>query len=138
MSHVAHRHWHGPRPVTRSADGGSMKVSSHRSGVLSAALLAVAGCTGAIGDAPTGAGGAASAGTGGSGAVTGTGGAGSSGTGGSVRAGTAGSIASGGGGGGQVTGAGEAALPCRPLQPLPRRLWRLSVEQWGAAVKELL
>jgi hypothetical protein len=110
-----------------------MKVSSHRSGVLSAALLAVAGCTGAIGASPEGTGGSVDQGTGGSVTVTGTGGVVGSGTGG------AGSVGSGTGGSGTVTGAGgTTTVACSPLQPIPRRLWRLSVEQWGAAVKELL
>ena len=35
-------------------------------------------------------------------------------------------------------GTGGTPVACTPLAPTPRRLWRLSVEQWGAAVKDLL
>jgi hypothetical protein len=56
----------------------------------------------------------------------------SSGTGGAPPAG--GSAGSGLGMG--IGGANNAA--CTPLGALPRRVWRLSVEQWGAAVKDLL
>jgi len=35
-------------------------------------------------------------------------------------------------------GSGDTTADCTPLDPIPRRLWRLSVEQWGAAVKDLL
>lgn len=58
--------------------------------------------------------------------VTGTGG--SVGTGGAT--GTGGSVGTGGTGG--------TGVACAPLPAIPRRLWRLSVEQWGAAVKDLL
>jgi len=44
--------------------------------------------------------------------------------------GAGGSTGSGGTGGGTVA--------CDSLPAIPRRLWRLSVEQWGAAVKDLL
>jgi hypothetical protein len=46
-----------------------------------------------------------------------------------------------GGMGGSSTGTGGAggtSVACTPLPAIPRRLWRLSVEQWGAAVKDLL
>ena len=46
-------------------------------------------------------------------------------------AGTGGSTGTGGTGGSTTTA-------CTPLGAIPRRLWRLSVEQWGAAVKDLL
>lgn len=52
--------------------------------------------------------------------TTGTGGTG----------GAAGSIGTG--------GAGGSTVACTALPSIPRRLWRLSVEQWGAAVKDLL
>jgi hypothetical protein len=58
--------------------------------------------------------------------VTGTGGnmgsAGATGTGGSIGTG----------------GTGGTSVACTPLPAIPRRVWRLSVEQWGAAVKDLL
>ena len=38
---------------------------------------------------------------------------------------------------GGITGAGGSG-PCRPMPPLERRLWRVSSEQWGSAVKDLL
>ena len=43
--------------------------------------------------------------------------------------GTAGSIGTGGTGG---------TVACNPLPAIPRRLWRMSAEQWGGAVKDLL
>jgi hypothetical protein len=55
-----------------------------------------------------------------------------------------GSVGTGTGGAGGTTVACtplETALTKQPVTPgpaLPRRLWRLSVEQWGAAVKDLL
>ena len=36
-----------------------------------------------------------------------------------------------------IGGLGGAG-PCTPLPPLERRLWRMSAEQWGSAVKDLL
>ena len=44
----------------------------------------------------------------------------------------------GGAGGGTGGTGGTTPVACTPLAPMPRRLWRLSVEQWGAAVKDLL
>ena len=35
-------------------------------------------------------------------------------------------------------GTGGTPVACTPMAPTPRRLWRLSVEQWGPAVKDLL
>jgi hypothetical protein len=97
---------------------------------LALALLATAGCTGGtVGSTTPGAGGgpgtAGSVGTGTAGSI-GTGTAGGPGTAGSVGTGTAGS------------GAGGATAQCTPMGAIPRRVWRLSVEQWGAAVKDLL
>jgi hypothetical protein len=57
-----------------------------------------------------------------------TGGAGSPGSAGMSGAGT----------GGASAGTGGASSTCTPMQPIPRRLWRLSVEQYGNAVKDLL
>jgi hypothetical protein len=48
-----------------------------------------------------------------------------------------GSKQNGTGGAGGLTGTGNAG-PCTPMAPLERRLWRLSPEQWGGAVKDLL
>jgi hypothetical protein len=86
--------------------------------LLAGALLLAGGCTGTIqGVEGSGSAGSHAAGAGGAigstGGVTATGGTSSGGTGGSVTA-------------------------CTKLAPIPRRLWRLSVEQWGAAVKDLL
>jgi hypothetical protein len=49
-------------------------------------------------------------------------------------------VACGGGGKPSNTGNGGTggAIPCTALPPLERRVWRLSAEQWGAAVKDLL
>ena len=55
--------------------------------------------------------------------VTGTAGTGGSSMGGSTGTGGAG---------------GSTPPPCTPLGTIPRRLWRMSVEQWGTAVKDLL
>ena len=43
-----------------------------------------------------------------------------------------------GGAGGGTGGTGGTTTACTPLGAIPRRLWRLSVEQWGSAVKDLL
>jgi hypothetical protein len=43
----------------------------------------------------------------------------------------------GSGGAGGLTGTGNTG-PCMPMAPLERRLWRMSAEQWGGAVKDLL
>ncbi len=43
-----------------------------------------------------------------------------------------------GGAGGGTGGTGGTTTACTPLGAVPRRLWRLSVEQWGSAVKDLL
>ena len=119
-----------------------------RFGLLTAAaLLGAGGCQGTItndmtGSATTGSGGS-NTGSGGSntgsgGSNTGNGGSntgnGGSGTGGSST-GTGGSST---GTGGSTTGTGGSTVACTPLPALPRRLWRLSVEQWDAAVQTLL
>src|SRR5437763_2815257 len=102
-----------------------------RFGLLTAAaLLAAGGCQGSINNGMTGTGGS-NTGTGGS--NTGTGGS-NTGSGGS-NTGTGGSNT---GTGGSTTGTGGATEACTPLPPLPRRLWRLSVAQWDAAVQTLL
>jgi len=81
---------------------------------------------------------AAGCGGGGSLSPSGVGGAGgqphpaSGGTGGDARdAGTAGDS-------GTPPGADGGTTACTPLGPIPRRLWRLSDEQWGNAVQSLL
>ena len=48
--------------------------------------------------------------------------------------GTGGSI----GGSSGTGGAGGGTVACSSLPAIPRRLWRLSAEQWGAAVKDLV
>jgi len=53
-------------------------------------------------------------------------------------AGTGGSSMGGSTGTGGAGGTGGSTVACTPLGTIPRRLWRLSVEQWGAAVKDLL
>jgi len=53
--------------------------------------------------------------------------------------GTAGTSSVGGAGGTIATGtAGVGAPGCMALPSIPRRLWRLSAEQYGRAVKDLL
>ena len=116
-----------------------------RFGLLTAvALLGAGGCQGTIDQgitgSATGAGGASSTGSGGSG--TGNGGSSPTGSGGSGT-GSGGSTTTGAGGsttgaGGSTTGAGGSTAACTPLPALPQRLWRLSVEQWDAAVQTLL
>ena len=39
---------------------------------------------------------------------------------------------------GRAPDAGGAPTACTPLGPIPRRLWRLSSQQWGSAVQSLL
>jgi hypothetical protein len=106
--------------------------ATFRFGVLTAAaVIGAAGCQGSInghtGENP-GNGGSQNSGNGGS-QSTGNGGSQSSGNGGSQSTGN---------GGSQSTGTGGNGTACAPLPALPRRLWRLSVEQWGAAVQTLL
>src|SRR5262249_19246367 len=43
-----------------------------------------------------------------------------------------------GGGSTGTGGTGGGGTPCTAIGSIPRRLWRLSVEQWGASVKDLL
>jgi hypothetical protein len=128
-----------------------------RFGLLTAAaLLGAGGCQGNINNgmtgSPTTGNGGSTTGNGGSntgnggsnsgngGSNTGTGGSttgnGGSNTGnGGSNTGTGGSNT---GTGGSTTGTGGSTVACTPLNPLPRRLWRLSVEQWDAAVQTLL
>ncbi len=115
-----------------------------------AALIGAAGCQGKIND-QTGSGGSSQTGSGGS-SQSGSGGSSQSGStagphspvnGGSSQSGSGGSSQSGNGGsstgsGGSSTGSGGSTTACVPLTPLPQRLWRLSVEQWDAAVQTLL
>src|SRR5450432_4093793 len=121
-----------------------MRTTSRFAGLLTAAaLLGAAGCQGTIdnttGSASTGNGNGGSSSTG-----TGTGGSSSTGTGtggsSSTGTGTGGSSSTGTGTGGSssVDGGAGGTTPCTPLPPLTRRLWRLSVEQWDAAVQTLL
>lgn len=111
------------------------------------ALLGAGGCQGTIDNGMTGSGGASSTGSGGSstgngGSSTGNGGSSPTGSGGSGT-GSGGSSTTGAGGStagtsGSTTGAGGSTAACTPLPALPQRLWRLSVEQWDAAVQTLL
>jgi hypothetical protein len=112
-----------------------MKINARCLGLaLTGALLAgAAGCTGNAGGSP-GAGGSGN--TGNMGMAGASGAAGSSG-GGTIGTGTAG-VGPGTGGSSGATGTGGTGQACTPLPAIPRRLWRLSVEQWGAAVKDLL
>ena len=127
-----------------------MRATFRLSVLAAAALSAAAGCQGHISD-PTGSGnpGTAGSSSGSAGTSGGTAGSssGSAGTSGgtagssSGSAGTSGGTAgsSSGSGGTSATGTGgSTATACTPITPLPRRLWRLSVEQWGAAVQTLL
>ena len=78
--------------------------------------------------------------SGGSGASSGTGSGAASGTGSGAASGT-GSGASGGTGSGAASGnggSGAQTTACTPLVPITRRLWRLSVEQYQAALQNLL
>lgn len=52
--------------------------------------------------------------------------------------GSTGSAGSSGGGSTGTGGTGGGGTPCTAIGAIPRRLWRLSVEQWGASVKDLL
>lgn len=133
-----------------------MVINSRSLGLLTGAVLLVGGCTGAInGSSVPGSGGqhgsgsgGASSGSGGSTGSSGSGGAHPSGSGGGKASGSGGST-SGGSGGSNSSGSGGSAstgsggsdgttADCTALDPIPRRLWRLSVEQWGAAVRDLL
>jgi len=62
------------------------------------------------------------------------------GNGGDTEAGNGGTAPEAGGGGeaGTPSDAGGGSTGCAPLAPIPRRLWRLSAEQWGNAVQSLL
>jgi len=134
-----------------------MVINSRSLGLLTGAVLLAGGCTGAIsssgapgsgGQHPAGSGGSSSSGSGGTSSSSGSGGSRPSGSGGATAAGSGGSSSSGSGGsnssgsGGTTStgsgGSGATTADCTPLDPTPRRLWRLSVEQWGAAVKDLL
>ncbi|MEP6652646.1 MAG: DUF1595 domain-containing protein, partial [Myxococcales bacterium] len=106
--------------------------------LLPAAVLLAAGCAAQV--AP---------GTSGTGSATGSGGAagGSNGpTGGTAGPGSGGAAAGPGNGGagagagaGGVTGSGGgSATPCTALPSIPRRLWRLSSEQYSNATRDLL
>jgi hypothetical protein len=57
---------------------------------------------------------------------------------GSSSPGTGGASGSSGGGTTGTAGGGGTGTACTPLAPITRRLWRLSVEQWGNAVRDLL
>ena len=94
-------------------------------------VLLAAGCSGQAGQGP-GNGGASVAGNSGSGGTGMTGVAGS-GQGQAGAMGNAGAVGTAG-----STGAGGAGMPCETLSALPRRVWRLSVEQYGNAVRDLL
>jgi hypothetical protein len=50
----------------------------------------------------------------------------------------AGGTGAGGAGTGGAVGTGGADEPCDKLEPIPRRLWRLSVDQYANAVRDLL
>ncbi len=102
-----------------------MRTSFLRTRLVLAACVGLAACQGTIGDGSPPPGGSGQAGDPRSGGV------GSGGVGSGV-----------GGSGGSVAGdsgpPGTGPDPCTALPPPARRLWRLSVEQWGAAVKDLL
>jgi hypothetical protein len=90
---------------------------------LPSVLLATAlGCTGDIGAMPK----------------TGTGGAGVGGPGAAGSGLVSGAAGNGSGGALGTAGAAGGGTQCVPLQPIQRRLWRLSAAQWGNAVRDLL
>src|SRR6185295_19475563 len=55
-----------------------------------------------------------------------------------VGPGAGGGSTSSGTGGSTGTGSGGSSPGCKALAPMPRRVWRLSVEQYQAAVKDVL
>ena len=93
------------------------------------------GCTGAIGDGPNHAG-DPMAGAGGSSGAAGKGGAASA----STTGGTGGASAGGASAGGAAGAAGASGdvTACVPLAPVPRRIWRLSMDQYSNAVRDLV
>lgn len=112
--------------------------------LLAVALAAALGCVGQMGS---------TGGTGGrgpgkaSGGAMGSGGSapnGSGGSGGSVSSsgGMPGTVTGNGTGGQGTTGTGSGgdsgSADCTPLPSIPRRLWRLSANQWSTAVQQLL
>jgi len=115
-----------------------------RVGAATVLCAALAACTGEVQDTwHDGMGGMAAAAMGGASAAPGSGGNGAVGAGsgavGAINGGTAGTgnggVSSGTGGG--SSGSGGAAT-CTALAPIGRRLWRLSVEQYQAALQSLL
>jgi hypothetical protein len=115
---------------------------------VAASSFLVAACQGggSLGQSgAAGAGGQTHPATGGAGAGrdAGSGGSGDTGSGGTGRdAGSGGSGNAGSGGGrgdaGTSSDAGGGTAGCTPLGVIPRRLWRLSSEQWGNGVQSLL
>ena len=106
-----------------------MRPKSRHLGLLAGFFLA-AGCGGQVGQSP-GNGGSSAAGNGAGGSgMTGVAG---SGQGQAGAVGNAGAVGTAG-----ATGTGGAGIPCETLSALPRRVWRLSVEQYGNAVRDLL
>jgi hypothetical protein len=108
-----------------------MKIRATSLGLLAGGLLAVVGCGGTVGNSTPGTAGVSGTGTAGA-SSTGTAGVSGTGTAGASSPGTAGSTVTG------TAGTGGTTVACTPLGSIPRRLWRLSVEQWGASVKDLL
>jgi hypothetical protein len=117
-----------------------MSAKSRHLGFLAAALFAAAGCLpnqgqtqgqGQAGNGSGNSGGSAMAGNNGGGGTGMAGVAGASGLAGAGQGGVVGTAGMGAGGAGN-------AVACTPLAPLPRRVWRLSVEQYGNAVRDLL
>src|SRR5205085_277333 len=137
--------WFQPtKPTAQLTEAHTVMTKSRSLGVLTGTFFVVAGCTGAVDNTPGSGGSGSGAGSGASGSGSssgsGTGGKGASGSGGSggSGSGTGRKSGTGGGAGPGSGGSGGTAADCTPLDALPRRLWRLSVEQWGAAVKDLL
>ncbi|HVT06711.1 MAG TPA: hypothetical protein VHO67_04615, partial [Polyangia bacterium] len=111
-----------------------------RSGILDAVVLTglfvVAGCQGGGSLGGTGP-------TGGIGGQTHPGSAGTHPAGGAPAGGARGGSPQGSGGAGASPDGGASpdaggTTACKPLGAIPRRLWRLSAEQWGNAVQSLL
>ncbi len=128
--------------------GNSKEQLRARLGAVTALCAALGACSADVhGDRPQsmGSGGMAPAATGGASAAPGSGGSGATvtGHGGATTTGSGGVSAGGGSvasGGMASTNGGSGTDPstCTPIAPITRRLWRLSVEQYQAALQSLL
>jgi hypothetical protein len=117
---------------------GGMARTVAAAGFLAAACqgkgsLTQSGAAGTGGQTPP-----ASGGSGGADRDGGSGGADRGGSGGADRDAGSGGDAGRSGDAGTLPDAGGTGTACKPLGAIPRRLWRLSTEQWGSAVQSLL